>query len=866
SDLSDGTFNFRTTFYDVDYIGTTIPSNVNLTVLPNSRTDGNYITARNLADFELTGLPTITKAFALSATEVDVYYNIAPPSVASGDYYITGTSTISFTTATVDGADPKLIHLSGGSPGMASDLTIDELFDDAYGSSYVFYAGISPIAFTNTTNPGGTMLDDYYATFTGIVSAIEGSNVWVSDAAGAYNGILIYDGAFSAAVTQGDEIILAAKRSPFNNLSELTNPSLISTISTGATPYGPSDINASDIEYTIPADTDPAESWEGQLVKITDFTVDSLSVVSPNYACSWSDADVDYTFYIGDNAGSFNLIVGTTYASVTGLVDWYWSGPYYRINPRNQGDIVINSNPATQLAIISVNGGADPYVSTDFDVVVQAQDALGDPAYVSSDVNFTFTTNGGDIGNVVFVTGTTTTGTIFEATSEIIISGVQMAPDGTYVTITATDNSFPFGLNSGTSVAFDVIEFIMPDITITEIMQNPTTPSDVGEWFEVYNNSDGAIDLINWVIKDNDSDSITITESVIVPAGGFAVLGRDSDPLTNGGYTCDYEYSNFYLANGDDEIVLALSDGITEVDRVEYDGGPIWPNPNGASMVYTGIASEDNNVGEIWAEAVLVENSYTNPAGDFGSPGTNGNDQVLTEGFSLDLKVLLEGFYNPATDSMNNYFRQNNLLPLLQPFGTASPYYGNNTPVWEYNGTETSPYIPYSTTTDWILVELRDETYAKAGTGTNIPAFVEVDGQVCSYNGSSRISVKDVFTNSLYIVVYHMNHLSIMSATGLNPVEGTVVSYDFSTGSDKVYGGSIDGYKELETGVWGMVAGDINADGVIDQLDNTDGWSTETGEAGGYQGSNLLTDDQVDNKDKNEYWAPNNGISSQVPN
>jgi len=63
-----------------------------------------------------------------------------------------------------------------------------------------------------------------------------------------------------------------------------------------------------------------------------------------------------------------------------------------------------------------------------------------------------------------------------------------------------------------------------------------------------------------------------------------------------------------------------------------------------------------------------------------------------------------------------------------------------------------------------------------------------------------------------------------------------------------------------------MVAGDINADGVIDQLDNTDGWSTETGEAGGYQGSNLLTDDQVDNKDKNEYWAPNNGISSQVPN
>ncbi|MCD4732233.1 MAG: hypothetical protein K8R74_16630, partial [Bacteroidales bacterium] len=219
------------------------------------------------------------------------------------------------------------------------------------------------------------------------------------------------------------------------------------------------------------------------------------------------------------------------------------------------------------------------------------------------------------------------------------------------------------------------------------------------------------------------------------------------------------------------------------------------------------------------------------------------------------------GFYNPVTDSMNNYFRQNNLLPYLQPYMVGIPYYGNSTPVWDYDGMEISPYISYYTTTDWVLLEIRDGV---SGPGTFIPAFVEVDGQVCSYNGSSRISIKNTFTNDMYIVVYHINHLGIMSANGINPVTGTVVSYDFSTGSDKVYGGSA-GYKELETDVWGMVAGDINADGTIDQVDNTNGWATEAGEEGAYQGSNLYIDGQIDNLDKNELWVPNINMSSQVP-
>lgn len=52
--LSDGTntVNFRTNFYNVNYIGTSIPTApITIVGIANSRTDGNYITSRSLADF-----------------------------------------------------------------------------------------------------------------------------------------------------------------------------------------------------------------------------------------------------------------------------------------------------------------------------------------------------------------------------------------------------------------------------------------------------------------------------------------------------------------------------------------------------------------------------------------------------------------------------------------------------------------------------------------------------------------------------------------------------------------------------------------------------------------------------------------------
>ena len=156
------------------------------------------------------------------------------------------------------------------------------------------------------------------------------------------------------------------------------------------------------------------------------------------------------------------------------------------------------------------------------------------------------------------------------------------------------------------------------DIVITEIMQNPSAVSDAnGEYFEVYNSTSADIDLDGWVIRDDDSDSHTIGSSVIVPAGGYAVLARNGDTGTNGGLTADYVYgTDITLANGDDEVVLEC-DG-TEIDRVNYDGGPNFPDPNGASMNLnpSNLNATDNDTGSNWCES---NSSYGD--GDLGTPG-----------------------------------------------------------------------------------------------------------------------------------------------------------------------------------------------------------------------------------------------------
>ena len=161
------------------------------------------------------------------------------------------------------------------------------------------------------------------------------------------------------------------------------------------------------------------------------------------------------------------------------------------------------------------------------------------------------------------------------------------------------------------------------DLIINEVMQNPFAVSDTnGEWFEIFNPTGSAIDIDGWTIKDLGTDTHTIGSSVSVPAGGYVVLGRNDNSGANGGVTVNYEYSTFFLSNSDDEIIL-LDGSLTEIDRIEYDGGPDWPDPSGESMSLED-STTDSNVGANWCTS-----STSFGAGDKGTPGSTNVCEII---------------------------------------------------------------------------------------------------------------------------------------------------------------------------------------------------------------------------------------------
>lgn len=221
--------------------------------------------------------------------------------------------------------------------------------------------------------------------------------------------------------------------------------------------------------------------------------------------------------------------------------------------------------------------------------------------------------------------------------------------------------------------------------------------------------------------------------------------------------------------------------------------------------------------------------------------------------FNLNLKVMLEGPFNGS--GMNTSLTGINDFPLSQPY-SGSP--------WNYNGSETVTSIPNGTV-DWVLIELRDATAAAtATTATRIArqaAFLLNDGSVVGMDGTSELLFTATITNQLFVVVWHRNHLPVLSASPLVKT-GETYSFDFTTDASQAFG--TDALKFLTSGIFGMKGGDANADGLIDTMDKDFSWLPDGGRSG-YLSTDLDLDGQSDNRDKNDLWVPNEGAGSQLP-
>ena len=220
----------------------------------------------------------------------------------------------------------------------------------------------------------------------------------------------------------------------------------------------------------------------------------------------------------------------------------------------------------------------------------------------------------------------------------------------------------------------------------------------------------------------------------------------------------------------------------------------------------------------------------------------------------LDLTVFLEGPFNGAamTPQLNP-----DHLPLNQPYATNP---------WMYTGSDVVPNIPNPDIVDWILVEIRDAaTAGQANASTKVgrqAAWLLSDGSVVDLDGFSNLQFNHSLIHQLLVVIWHRNHIGILSNNPLT-ASGGIYQYNFSTGSSQIFGGS-SGAKEITPGIWGMISGDGNADGLVDINDRNSVWSIQTGNSGYLQGD-FNMNGNVKNQDKNDKWRINLNKSSQVP-
>jgi hypothetical protein len=329
------------------------------------------------------------------------------------------------------------------------------------------------------------------------------------------------------------------------------------------------------------------------------------------------------------------------------------------------------------------------------------------------------------------------------------------------------------------------------------------------------------------------------------------------------GLAYDMCYENFYTVNISDDCLYSID---------KDTGYPTLIGSTGLPMNYAQDLELSANDCLLYAASyassgkLAMINTTTGNAtiiGDF-----QGGAQITGFAFRFDpcileveLKLFLEGPYNPASSLMDATLNNNGFLPLYQPFNPPLPYYGNSDPSWLYDGLEQVQSIPNANVVDWVLVETRSSPDPINTTGRAV-GFVLKNGKVVHLDGTNGLFFLAYPEDAKYIVVYHRNHQAVMNATP-PPIISGMLTWDFTTGPDKYFGGA-NAAKELEPGVWGARSGDGNGDNQTDNDDKLSVWRIECGSSG-YRGGDYNLNGQVDNEDKIEFWSPNSGTSSQVP-
>ena len=281
--------------------------------------------------------------------------------------------------------------------------------------------------------------------------------------------------------------------------------------------------------------------------------------VQDSFGNTVTSSTASITVAIGNNPGGGTLSGTTTKNAITGVASFSdislnKSGTGYTLTASaasltgaTSNAFSVSSGADANLVLLSVNGGSNPSAGNGFPVVVQSQDANGNPANVNvvTAVTLSLKTGTGTLGG-------TLTGTIVAGGNQVTINGAtySKAEGGVVLTATATSgdtlaagDSAPFAVDPGAaaalafttqpgSVTAGSIVTGPPTVAVKDSFGNTVTSSTASIIISVGNNPGGST-LSGTTSKNASSGTASFSDLSLDKAGTAYTLTASATGLTS---------------------------------------------------------------------------------------------------------------------------------------------------------------------------------------------------------------------------------------------------------------------------------------------------------------------------------------------
>jgi cysteine-rich repeat protein len=157
-------------------------------------------------------------------------------------------------------------------------------------------------------------------------------------------------------------------------------------------------------------------------------------------------------------------------------------------------------------------------------------------------------------------------------------------------------------------------------LVISEYMARSQSGSDSGEWFELHNPTKAAIDLrgVEVFVKGGKKDTLAGAGPIVIPAGGYFVLGKTLDKSKNNDAPVQYAVKGLALSNSGSTLELKFL-GVM-IDELKFGKGLPWPSitlATSAQLTATKLTEKDNDTPANWC----LSKSLYGAKGLKGTPG-----------------------------------------------------------------------------------------------------------------------------------------------------------------------------------------------------------------------------------------------------